>query len=109
MRSPEANLSLAKLSKSAKESFDSSAIVKELKSVREMAKEEKDPAATKIIRLAYEYIEQNEGFELGYVEEEEIGDLSDFEYLMELLIHNDRDANKEEIKEIRDRLWSELY
>ena len=110
MRSDKANKMLATLAEKASKSFDAESIAEELLAIREIAKEEKDPAIIKILRLAAEYIESNENFDLGYVEsdEEEVLEMSDFEYLMELIIHSDREANKAEIKEIRDLLIAEL-
>ena len=35
--------------------------------------------------------------------------MTDFEYLMELMLKVDRQANREEIQEIRDRIKEELY
>ena len=41
--------------------------------------------------------------------EEEIGDMSDMEYLLELMLKVDKPVNREEIQEIRDKLKAELY
>lgn len=111
MKSEVANKRLADLIVKASKEFDSDAIASELMSIREIAKEEKDPSVTKILRLASEYIESNGTFEIGYVEseEDEVVEMTDFEYLMELLIHSDREANREEIRGIRDLLIAELY
>jgi fructose/tagatose bisphosphate aldolase len=111
MRSDKANKMLAALAEKASKAFDAEAVAAELLAIREIAKDERDPAIIKILRLAAEYIQSNEGFDLGYVEsdEEEVVEMSDFEYLIELIIHADREANKAEIKEIRDLLIAELY
>lgn len=111
MKSDKANKMLAKLAEKATKSFDAEGISKELLAIREIAKDEKDPAIIKILRLAAEYIESNDNFDVGYVEadEEEVVEMSNFEYLIELIIHSDREANKAEIKEIRDLLIAELY
>lgn len=102
---------LAELAKKSSKKFKPEEISSELLAIREIAKEEKDPAIIKILRLAAEYIEANEGFDIGYVEsdEEEIVEMTDLEYLIELIIHSDREANRTEIKEIRDLLVAELY
>ena len=42
------------------------------------------------------------------VTEEEIGDMTDMEYLLELMLKVDRPANREEIQEIRDKIKGEL-
>lgn len=111
MKSELANKRLSALVQMAAKSFDAEEIAAELMSIRELAKEEKDPAIIKILRLAAEYIQANESFELGYVEgdEEDVVEMSDFEYLMELIIHCDREANRSEIREYRNLLVGELY
>ncbi|MCB9246539.1 MAG: hypothetical protein H6606_08925 [Flavobacteriales bacterium] len=91
------------------EDHDLDELVEKLKELREIAKKEEDPAIVKILRLCYEYIENNEDFDIGYMEEEGIEDMTDIEYLLELLLHSDREANRKEIREIRDLLWAELY
>lgn len=109
MKSKEANRRLSELIEKAKEGMTPEAIADELLEIRDMAKIEADPAVIKILRLTAEYIGENEHFDLGYVEEEEIGEMSDLEYLLELVLHSDREANREEIRAIRDRLNEELY
>lgn len=109
MREAKANLALNNLLKAVNKDFDAEEVVKQLSEIREMALEEKDPTVVKICRLAKEYIAENGNFNLGYVEEEEIGEMSDMEYLIELLLHIDNEANREEVREIRDRLKAELY
>lgn len=109
MKSKEANRRLSELIEKAKEGMSPEAIADEMLEIRDMAKIEADPAIVKILRLAAEYIGENEHFDLGYVAEEEIGEMSDLEYLLELVLHSDREANREEIRAIRDRLNEELY
>lgn len=91
------------------EDYDRDELVEKLKELRELARKEEDPAIVKILRLCYEYIESNEDFDIGYMAEEGIEDMTDMEYLLELLLHSDREANRKEIREIRDLLWAELY
>lgn len=101
---------LESLANDAAKDFNADKIVEKLKEIREIAKEEKDPTVVKILRLTYEYIEQNENFDIGHLDEEEDGlEMSDFQYLMELIIHIDREINRTEVREIRDLLMSELY
>lgn len=109
MREAKANLALNKLLKAVKKDFDAEEVVKYLSEIRELALAEEDPTVVKICRLTKEYIAANGNFDLGYVEEEEIGDMSDMEYLIELLLHIDNEANREEVREIRDKLKAELY
>ncbi len=109
MREAKANLAINNLLKEVTSSFDSDKVVAQLQEIRTMALEEEDPTAVKICRLASEYISENGNFDLGYVAEEEIGDMSDMEYLLELMLKIDKTANREEIQEIRDKLKGELY
>ena len=71
--------------------------------------EEEDPTIVKICRLASEYISENGNFDVGYVADEEIGEMTDMEYLLELMLKVDRPVNREEIQEIRDRIKEDLY
>ena len=109
MREAKANLELNKLLKAVQKDFEAEEVANYLSEIRTLALEENDPTVVKICRLAKEYIAANGNFDLGYVEEEEIGDMSDMEYLIELLLHIDNEANSEEVREIRDRLKAELY
>ena len=109
MREAQANLAINNLLKEIKSDFKTDSVIEKLQEIRNLALEEQDPTVVKICRLASEFIQANENFDLGYVEEEEIGDMSDMEYLLELLLHINNDSNREEVREIRDRLKAELY
>lgn len=109
MKSKKANDQLQSLIEKCKEGISPEELADELLEIRELAQLEQDPAIIKILRLAAEYIGENEDFDIGYVEEEEMGEMSDIEYLLELIIHSDVEANREEIREIRDLLNEELY
>ena len=112
MKSEKANKKLADLVKSSKKSWDSESIAAALLEIRETAKEEGDPAIIKILRLASEYIAANDGFDTGYLSSDEENadlDMSDFEYLIELIIHSDKESNRSEIREIKDLLVGQLY
>lgn len=109
MREAKANLALNKLLKEVQKGFDAKKVTKALLELREMGLAEEDPTVVKICRLVNEYIAENDNFDLGYVAEEEIGEMSDMEYLIELMLHIDNDANREEIREIRDKIKEELY
>lgn len=109
MREAKANLAINNLMKEVAKGFDAEKVVNQLLEIRTLALEEKDPTIVKICRLASEYIGEHGNFDLGYVADEEIGDMSDFEYLMELMLKVDRQANREEIQEIRDRIKEDLY
>jgi hypothetical protein len=108
MKNIEANLKLEKLSVAAAKKFNPEAVVDELLVIRELAREEKDPTAVKILRLASEYIGEKGNFDIKFLDEDG-GDLSDFEYLVQLLVNIQKDVNREEIQEIRDLILAELY
>lgn len=109
MKEAKANLAINKLLKEVKAGFNAESVVAQLQEIREMGKEEGDPTVVKICRLASEYIQANDGFDVGYVADEEIGDMTDMEYLLELMLKIDKQENREEIQEIRDRIKGELY
>lgn len=109
MKEAKANLAINKLLKEVKAGFNAESVVAQLQEIREMGKEEGDPTVVKICRLASEYIKANDGFDVGYVADEEIGDMTDMEYLLELMLKIDKQENREEIQEIRDRIKGELY
>ena len=95
------------------------ALVPELKKLREHALAEEDPLVTKVIRLAYEYLEENDGafdIQAQYEEDEEGGeypleitDEENFCYLLNLLKKSDNKINRDEIKDYRTALKEELY
>jgi len=109
MKSSKANEMISELLPVVKGEFDQVEVIAKLKEIRDIAKVEQDPAVVKIIRLCYDYMEANENFNIGFMEEEGIEDMNDLEYLLELLLQSDREANRREIREIRDLLWAELY
>ena len=104
MREAKANLAINNLLKDVSKKFDADKTVAQLADIRVLALEEQDPTIVKICRLASEYIAEHSNFDLGYVAEEEIGDMSDIEYLLELMLKVDKPANREEIQEIRDKI-----
>ncbi|MFB1003674.1 MAG: hypothetical protein QMC70_06010 [Bacteroidia bacterium] len=108
MREAKANLAVNNLLKDVTKKFEGDKVVAQLAEIRTMALEEEDPTIVKICRLASEYITENKNFDLGYAAEEEIGDMTDMQYLLELMLKVDRQANREEIQEIRDRIKKEL-
>ncbi len=99
------------LAKSAKE-FDAQWVSKNLRVLREMAQEEGNPAVIKLLRLAYEHIDENGNFTIGFgadeneegAEEESI--ISDLEYMLTLVQRSERDKSKEEIAEMKTLLLS---
>lgn len=93
-------------------------LIDELKELREFALKEQDPLVTKVIRLTYEYLTENEAYdvEAQYEEDEdgseyplEIEDKENLLYLLSLLRNADHKINREEIKDYRTALKEELY
>jgi hypothetical protein len=83
-----------------------------------MAQKEQDPLVTKVLRLTYEYLQENDAFDIQaqYDEDEdgneyplEIEDNENLLYLLNLLINADHKLNREEIKDYRTALKEELY
>lgn len=91
-------------------SFDADKISEKLRELRELAKEENDPAVIKILRFAYEHIEENGDFNIGFASDEdedgqeEEGLISDLEYLMTLVQRSEKEKSREEIKEMKNLL-----
>lgn len=105
----QGNKKIEALLETVKKDFNAEEVIAQLKEIREIARTERNPALVKICRLAYTYIEENGNFDIDFLDEEEGLDMSDLEYLLELMIHSDREVNLQEIREIRDLLTEQLY
>lgn len=102
-----------------KEGIDTDTLIPQLHKLREFALAEADPLVTKALRLAYEYLEENDGafdIQVQYEEDEdgneypiEIEDTENFCYFLNLLKKSDNKINRDEIKEYRTALKEELY
>ncbi len=106
------------IAKVEKEGILAAGLIDELKELREFALKEQDPLVTKVIRLSYEYLTENEAFDVQaqYDEDEdgsefpiEIEDQENLLYLLNLLKNADHKINREEIKDYRTVLKEELY
>lgn len=93
-------------------------LISELKELRTIALTEKDPLVVKVLRLTYEYLSDNESFNVeGQFEEDEEGNEYPIEidekenllYLLSLLENAEQKLNREELKDYRDALKAELY
>ena len=93
-------------------------LIEDLKELREYALKEQDPLVTKVLRLTYEYLGENNSFDIQaqYEEDEEeneypieIEDNDNLLYLLTLLQNADHKINREEIKDYRSALKLELY
>lgn len=96
-----------------KNNFEVSEIVAELKKLREITLELNNPVVTKALRLAYEHLENNNGFFIGIPADEPVdskdaqveANISDennvesFNYFLSLLIDLDKKNNILDLKE----------
>lgn len=119
MKSISANEKLDAIIKSVEKSgVKAPKLIDNLKELRELALQEKDPLVVKVLRLTYEFIIENEIFDIQaqYEEDEEgneypidIEDKDNLLYLLNLLKNAEHKINREEIKDYRNSLKSELY
>lgn len=119
MKIAAANTKLdAIIAKVDKKGFKADKLIDDLKELRELALKEQDPLVTKVLRLSYEFIGENNGFDVQaqYEEDEEgneypieIEGKENFLYLLNLLKNADHKINREEIKDYRTALKLELY
>jgi hypothetical protein len=106
------------IAKVEKDGVTASGLIEDLKELREYALKEQDPLVTKVLRLTYEYLGENGGFDVQaqYEEDEdeneypiEIEETENLLYLLNLLKNADHKINREEIKDYRTALKQELY
>ena len=101
-----------------KKGVEAKNLVEDLKELRTYALKEQDPLVTKVLRLTYEYLTENNSFkvEAQYDEDEEgneypleVEETENLLYLLNLLKDADHKINREEIKDYRTALKLELY
>ena len=101
-----------------KKGLEAPQLIEDLKELREMALLEQDPLVVKSLRLTYEFLQENDCFdvEAQYEEDEEgneypieIDDKENLLYFLNLLKNADHKINREEIKDYRSALKLELY
>jgi hypothetical protein len=119
MRTGLANQKLdAIISKVEQHGVSAPKLVDDLKDLRESALLEQDPLVVKVLRLTYEFLDENNAFgvEAQYEEDEEgneypieIDDKENLLYLLNLLKNAEHKINREEIKDYRTSLKMELY
>jgi hypothetical protein len=106
------------LQKVEKNGVSATGLIDDLKDLREIAQKEQDPLVTKVLRLAYEYLQENSSFDVQAQFEEdeegneypiEIEDNENLLYLLNLLRNADHKVNREEIKDYRTSLKESLY
>tara|TARA_B100000508_G_scaffold141096_1_gene146847 strand:- start:73415 stop:73774 length:360 start_codon:yes stop_codon:yes gene_type:complete len=119
MKTGAANKKIEKIIKLVeKEGIKAKSLVDELKELREFALKEEDPLLAKVTRLSYEYLIENDAYDVQAQWEEdeeggefpvEIEDNDNLLYLLNLMLKSDHRINREEIKEYRTALKEELY
>jgi hypothetical protein len=119
MKTINANEQLESIIKKVeKKGIEAPKLTDDLKALRELAIVEQDPLVVKVLRLTYEFISENECFDVQaqYEEDEEgneypieIDDKENLLYLLKLLKNADHKINREEIKDYRNALKLELY
>jgi len=106
------------IEKVEKKGLAASKLIDELKELREFALKEQDPLVAKVLRLTYEFLGENNAFDVQaqYEEDEEgneypieIDDKGNLLYLLNLLKNAEHKINREEIKDYRTALKMELY
>ncbi|MEN9999687.1 MAG: hypothetical protein RI922_2677 [Bacteroidota bacterium] len=106
------------IEKVEKKGIEADKLIDDLKELRELALKEQDPLVTKVLRLTYEFLGENNAFDVQaqYEEDEEgneypieIEDNENLLYLLNLLKNADHKINREEIKDYRTALKMELY
>jgi hypothetical protein len=106
------------LEKVEKNGVSATGLIEDLKDLREIAQKEQDPLVTKVLRLTYEYLQENSAFDVQAQFEEdeegneyplEIEDQENLSYLLNLLRNADHKVNREEIKDYRTSLKESLY
>lgn len=89
--------------------LDTPKLVEELKELRELVKDQDpDPLVVKVLRLTYEYLEQNGVFNISFLEDPDASNISNLEYLLELIDHADNEYNREELRELSNVLKEQV-
>lgn len=119
MLQEESNAKIDKILKQLEKGFDGDKLIKALMDLREDALKDEDPLLAKVLRLASEYIKEEECFDHTVEkEEDEEGeefllepgtDAENLSYLMQLIKKSENKFNREEIKEMRTFLKMKLY
>ena len=104
MRTAEANTILDKILKQVeKNGIQPDKIVPLLQQAREYALKEEDPLLTRALRLCWQHLESNDGFDLTYLEDGESTE-ENFNYLISLAIKSENTYNRDEIREMTNML-----
>lgn len=107
MRTPEANKILQSIQKSVeKNGIDTDALIPQLQKAREYALQENDPLVTRALRLAWQHLEANGGYEIAFLEEAETQE-ENFTYLISLMERSDNTYNRDELREMTNMMQAQ--
>lgn len=104
MKNEKGNMMVAKIiSEIDANSVNAEKLIPMFKELREMAKEEQDPLLTRSIRLVYEHLEANNGWEYQTLEDsDEIEE--NLIYLVSLYAKSDNKYNRDELRDIANTM-----
>jgi hypothetical protein len=104
MKSAEANKILEGLiAETEKSGIQADKFIPLLQKAREYALKEEDPLVTRALRLAWQHLESNEGFQLAFLEEAETQE-ENFGYFLNLCVKSDNQYNRDELREMTNML-----
>jgi hypothetical protein len=111
MKNNQANDLITKISKEvSKNGIQAESLIDKLKELHELSNLENDPLLTRCIRMAYEHLESNDGWDFDVIkpdEEDEVVEATPeehFLYLLSLWEKSDNAYNRDEIREIANEL-----
>lgn len=104
MKNQKANELIDKILKDIeKNSVNVETLVPMFKELRDLAKLEEDPLITRSIRLVYEHLETNNGWEFQTLEDSEEVE-ENLSYLVSLYAKSENKYNRDEIREIANNM-----
>jgi len=104
MKNQKANELIGKILKEIESnSVNASVLIPMFKDLRELAKAEEDPLITRSLRLVYEHLEENGGWEFQTLEDSELVE-ENLSYLVTLYEKSENKYNRDEIREIANNM-----
>ncbi len=104
MKSSKANELIDKILKEIeKNSVNADTLIPMFKELRDMARAEQDPLITRSVRLVYEHLEANGGWEFQTLEDSEEVE-ENLSYLVSLYAKSENKYNRDEIREIANNM-----
>jgi hypothetical protein len=113
MKNNKANELISKITKEvSKKGIQPDNLIEELKELRELSILENDPLVTRSIRMAYEHLENNDGWDYEVIKADEEDDEPEldaspeehFLYLLSLWEKSDNTYNRDEIRQTTNEL-----